>query len=48
MAGVVVLERKLELGEAVKELAGDLVEENGGVAVEFGSESEGRPSREGE
>lgn len=43
VAVVVVLERKLELGEAVEELAGELVEENGGVAVEFGREPEGRP-----
>lgn len=43
VAVVVVLERKLELGEAVEELAGELVEENGGLAVEFRSESDGRP-----
>lgn len=45
---MVVPEGELELGEGIEELAGDLVEENGGVAVELGGDSYGRPPREGE
>ncbi|KAM1953956.1 hypothetical protein FF2_023200 [Malus domestica] len=36
-AVVVVVEGKLQLGEAVEQLARDLVEEDGGVVVELGS-----------
>ncbi|KAM1555900.1 hypothetical protein ACFX10_039504 [Malus domestica] len=34
---VVVVEGKLQLGEAVEQLARDLVEEDGGVTVELGN-----------
>lgn len=43
---MVVVEGELHFGEAIQELARDLVEEDGGVAVELGSDSNGRPSRE--
>lgn len=43
---MVVVEGELQFGEAIQELARDLVEEDGGVAVELGSDSNGRPSGE--
>lgn len=45
---VVVAEGELQLGEAVQQLARDLVEEDRGVAVELGSESNRRPLGEAE
>lgn len=39
----VVAEGELELGEAVEELARDLVEEDGAVAVVLGGDPEGQP-----
>lgn len=42
-----VVEAELELGEAVKQLAGEFVEEEVGVAVELGGHAEGRSFREG-
>ncbi|KAM1005068.1 hypothetical protein ACFX2C_005196 [Malus domestica] len=45
---VVVVEGKLQLGEAVEQLARDLVEEDGGVVVELGSGLNRRPLGEAE
>jgi hypothetical protein len=45
----IVLEREFELGESVKELARDFVEEEEAVTVEFGGDSYGWPgTRESE
>lgn len=44
----VVAEGELELGEAVEELARDLVEEDGALAVVLGGDPEGQPLRERE
>ena len=45
---VIVVEGKLQLGEAVEQLARDFVEEDGGVAIELGSGSNRRPLGEAE
>lgn len=48
LALAVILEGELELGEAVEELAGDLVEEDGAVAVVFGGDPDRGTLRERE
>lgn len=45
LTSVVVLEGELELGEAVEELAGQLVEEYVAVTVELGGDSDGRSGK---
>lgn len=45
LATTVVLEGEFELGQVVEELAGDLVEEHGAVAVELGRHPHSREAK---